>query len=256
MKKELHVKYVVFDWGNTLVFDPRYKILEELSREITEKLSQTSNITISPTEVKETFFRIDNSPKYHWVGADHFGQEEKIIQVLLNELGMERRHAVFVAPEILISYRKKWEEQVKSSYLNQEIKETLIELKNRGIKLGIFSNMRPYTLEASLEWMKIRDLFDHIRTSDEVGSHKSPKTLRQFIKENGFEPEETVYIGDDPKRDVEVAKAIGSYTILFIPPKEFVDEKQMAWRNSEVTVKPDATIRKFSELKDVLFKLS
>jgi FMN phosphatase YigB (HAD superfamily) len=64
-------------------------------------------------------------------------------------------------------------------------------------------------------------------------------------------PEKTIYIGDDPLKDVETPKKLGIKMILFVPPKKY--QKPLPWRRYDIKpkVKPDLRIKKLAELKKI-----
>lgn len=270
-QKPIYVKHAAFDWGNTLVYDPRYALFTKISKEISQKFKEKYNKYVSPEIITVEYLEIDK--KSHFVGATHFGQEEEIVQALLGSLGMPISDSVLYASEILTSYRRMWESYVRTFPLNNEIKDTLTTLKERGISLSVFSNERKYTCNAALAWMGIRDLFNVVATSDELDKEKpDPEVLREFLKKCGYKPEESAYVGDDVYRDIFWAARGGMKTILYKPPGEFrmkytvrtdldhsdfvieIAPEHFFYLNIE-DVKPDLIISKFSDLKDFLFKL-
>jgi 2-haloalkanoic acid dehalogenase type II len=56
---------------------------------------------------------------------------------------------------------------------------------------------------------------DHVITFDDTKVHKpDPMPFREFLKRTGFKPEEVLFVGDNPERDVKGAKSAGMKTAL------------------------------------------
>lgn len=87
---------------------------------------------------------------------------------------------------------------------------TLIRLKEMGLKLGIITNG-----EHDLQWNKLRllnfdYLFDEIVISGDVGAQKPESKPFEVMSEKlGIEPENLLYVGDNPLNDVEGSRKAG-----------------------------------------------
>ena len=87
---------------------------------------------------------------------------------------------------------------------------TLIRLKEMGLKLGIVTNG-----EHDLQWNKLRllnfdYLFDEIVISGDVGVQKPESKPFEVMSEKlGIEPENLLYVGDNPLNDVEGSRKAG-----------------------------------------------
>lgn len=89
------------------------------------------------------------------------------------------------------------------------IKELLIDLKNAGVILGIFTGKGRTSSLITLNFLGIRDLFDMIVTGDDVKNHKpSPEGILKFIQTFNLKPEEVLMIGDAPS-DIKAAREAG-----------------------------------------------
>ena len=93
---------------------------------------------------------------------------------------------------------------------------TLIRLKEMGLKLGIITNG-----EHDLQWNKLRllnfdYLFDEIVISGDVGVQKpETKPFEVMSKKLGIEPQNLLYVGDNPLNDVEGSRKAG-YTPVWV----------------------------------------
>ena len=75
------------------------------------------------------------------------------------------------------------------------IREILLELKQRGIILGLVTGRGRITCDDALKFYGIFDWFDQIEGGIETGPSK-PAGLNRILKNFVLKPEETVYVGD------------------------------------------------------------
>ena len=126
--------------------------------------------------------------------------------------------------------------------------ETVRELVKRGYKVGIISDLVG-TIEID-EWLDkdgIRDLFCTVQQSS-VTMLRKPHPAIYFLalEESGVRPEESVFVGDNLKRDIIGAKqtCFGGTVAVDYPgaaPLKLTEEN-----------KPDCIIHSFDELLNVL----
>lgn len=91
--------------------------------------------------------------------------------------------------------------------------ETLIKLKQKGMKLGIVSDAPSVNAWIRLVEMGIVDFFDVVITLHDTGKKKPSKIpFMKAVKGIGTEPEKILFVGDWPERDIQGAKAIGMKT--------------------------------------------
>jgi putative hydrolase of the HAD superfamily len=103
--------------------------------------------------------------------------------------------------------------------------ETLEMLKSKNLKLGIITDATREKALVRLNAMDITKFFDIIITYDE-SKVKKPNELpfRMTIEKLGLEPEETLFVGDSLRRDIEPAKKIGMKILLI---KKYKDLKKI-----------------------------
>ena len=129
-----------------------------------------------------------------------------------------------------------------------DVKETIIELHKRGYKLGIIANT--ITETEIPDWMEddqVTEYFGSVILSSKVGYRKpNPEIYWLAARELGVEPENCVYVGDNPVRDVEGTHAAGyGMMILINEPATLAKEPPTG------EFKPDHTIEKISDLLDI-----
>ncbi|RKZ03399.1 MAG: hypothetical protein DRQ04_02425 [Candidatus Hydrothermota bacterium] len=163
-------------------------------------------------------------------------------------------HAISAIEEILSANRifltsedRKWLEDIyvemhaRHLELFPGVKDTLQFLRSKDIHLGIISDIDDSLLYATLSRRGIKDLFDSITTSEEVGVGKpNPLIFRKALKKARLRPEWCIYVGNSVRHDVIGAKRIGM-TAVFLGREPEVD--------------PDYVAGDFNELREILQKL-
>lgn len=94
------------------------------------------------------------------------------------------------------------------------LEDLLATLMQRGIKLGIVSNGGTKMQSLKLKAMGLDRLFDVVVISEEAGVAKpDPAIFGLALERLGVEPEEAVFVGDNPTNDVAAAHALGMRTL-------------------------------------------
>jgi HAD superfamily hydrolase (TIGR01509 family) len=129
-----------------------------------------------------------------------------------------------------------------------EAKNVIIELSQRGYCLGIISNV--ITEREIPEWLEADGLapyFKSVVLSSVFGRRKpDPAIYLEASRRAGVDPAHSVYVGDNPKRDVVGTRQAGfGMVILMMDPTELAQEP-IAAEN-----RPDLIIHEFSELLNV-----
>ena len=93
------------------------------------------------------------------------------------------------------------------------VKDTLINLSNFGLKLGILSDAPSREAWIRMYILKIHKIFDEVVTFDDTGFHKPAKEPFVKIKELlNIDYHECLMVGDWPERDIKGAKQFGMKT--------------------------------------------
>ncbi|MBU4245904.1 MAG: HAD family hydrolase [Nanoarchaeota archaeon] len=245
---QIPVKYVLWDYGNTLMLDPFPEVLEKIAPKCAKELGKTGQ-QISEKRFIEAW-RSANL-RINYLHCTHFAQEEPILADALRSLGVTPAGIMMLAPKILQIYRAELEAHIKNEPRNKEIREVLDWINRKGFVQGLFSDDRFWDLRASIGWMNIDKFFSGIVVSDEIGIEKpDPKIFDRLLGMLEAEPKDCAYIGDNPLRDVECAKKKGMFTILYKRPME----ESTPWRDYKINPKflPDAKITSLADLKNIL----
>ena len=95
-----------------------------------------------------------------------------------------------------------------------DVLPSLSTLKKKGLTLGIISYMASMSDVIGME-LGLTGKVSVIVTSLEIGFEKPhPKIFLEALERAEVKPEETIYVGDQPKSDVDGARAIGINPIL------------------------------------------
>ena len=131
---------------------------------------------------------------------------------------------------------------------HDDVKDTLLELKRRGYKLGIIANT--ITETEIPDWMchdQVADCFQTVILSSKVRLRKPDPAIYLLASRCiGSVPENCAYVGDNPVRDVEGAVDAGYGSMILYEDAGTADREGKA-----PTVKPDYRIKAIRELLDL-----
>lgn len=95
------------------------------------------------------------------------------------------------------------------------VRSTLIKLKEKQVKLGVVSDAPKIKAWLRLSEMRLTDFFDVVVTLDDTGKYKPHhmpfKAALELLK---LTPQEVLFVGDNPTRDIKGAKEVGMKTAL------------------------------------------
>lgn len=141
-----------------------------------------------------------------------------------------------------------WRDHDGRRVARDDVKSTLIELDRRGYTMGIIANT--ITETEIPDWMVedgVAHLFKTVLLSSKVRLRKpDPAIYLLACRAIDKAPENCAYVGDNPIRDVQGTREAGYGLMIRIDePDTLVQEPQ------EVTLHPDYTITKISDLLDI-----
>ncbi len=121
-------------------------------------------------------------------------------------------------PHALNMYHSYWDALLDEMCVYEGLPEFMRELKDKGMSIGVGTNMTAYIQYEKLERLKLAPYVDFLVTSEEVGVEKPDKKLfLACVKKSGFKAEECLYVGDSLKNDAYGARAAGLQALLFDP---------------------------------------
>ena len=127
-----------------------------------------------------------------------------------------------------------------------DVVSTLMELKQRGYKLGVIANQN-YGTEDRLNNWNLRQLFDVIAASAELSMAKpDPAIFEWALNQADCRPQNAVMVGDRMDNDMAPANRLGMHTVRLL-------RGLGAYHNPQTDdEKPEYTISSLAELHDLL----
>ncbi|MDF2956328.1 MAG: FMN and 5-amino-6-uracil phosphatase YigB [Candidatus Alkanophagales archaeon MCA70_species_2] len=244
------MRAVLFDVYGTLLFAPLkaiYRRASELSGTLKSK-----GYALRVEDVLTVFGR-----KWLEYSEGKIKDDREYLCACLRELCCNAPVSENLINEILFFYTSK-----TSARLFPGVKETLEDLKVRGLKLGVVSNSTCSKTINDLKMNGIYEYFDTFCISSEVCILKpDPRIFLKALAALGASAAEAVFVGDRPQEDIAGARAVGMRTILFQPQLE-----EEIWSTSDLFLKPlkrvscseeceaDAVVRDIREVVSIIDK--
>lgn len=140
----------------------------------------------------------------------YFENGKPAIDELLNELGCMGRKE-----ECLEAYR----EQIPEITLYDGVVDLILELKSKGIKVGIITDGRVSGQKRKIQALGLDKLIDDIIITDELGGTQFRKpcdiAFRIMQRRWGLPFEQMVYVGDNAEKDFQAPKQLGMRALYF-----------------------------------------
>ena len=140
----------------------------------------------------------------------YFENGKPAIDELLNELGCMGRKE-----ECLEAYR----EQIPEITLYDGVVDLILELKSKGIKVGIITDGRVSGQKRKIQTLGLDKLIDDIIITDELGGTQFRKpcdiAFRIMQRRWGLPFEQMVYVGDNAEKDFQAPKQLGMRSVFF-----------------------------------------
>lgn len=120
-----------------------------------------------------------------------------------------------------------------------DVLPTLIELKQRGIRLGVISNFDS-RLHDVLHALELDRLYDSIHISTRVGAAKpDPAIFQAALAAHHIEPHKAWHVGDSLREDVEGAADAGINAILLDRNNHHADNPQRITNLNQLLTFPE-----------------
>ena len=203
------IKAVLFDIGNTLV-----KYDYGLPEEVFQKVLFSLGISRSLDDIKKAFLNAEkeaedtNLPSSSGkIKCEEFWYQWNSLVLKCLQMGENVE-----LPKIIHS---KWMDFVDST-LYPEVREVLLELKQRGLKVGLISNGYEEEINLVLEKADLeKTTFDIIVGVDTIKKVKpNPDIFRYAIDKLDVKPEEAFFVGDNVEADYKGAENAGIHALL------------------------------------------
>ncbi len=168
---------------------------------------------------------------------DGYKDKTELFRELVEELPWKTKPELY---ELLEYYQTHY---VRNAILMDQAKEVVQYLKTK-YRIGLITNGRSIIQYGKIDRLGIRDEFEFILVSEEVGIKKPhPQIFEIAIDRLQVRPEECIYIGDHPKNDIEGAGKSGMKTIWM--------KVNQPW-NPDLTITPVHEINRLEELLGLL----
>ena len=217
-------KYIFFDWGYTLI-------------------SKFENVDNKINNILE---------KYNLKWDDIF-RKWKNYQIL-NSLGRATEKEIYKDLSAILNITEEDLEKIdtlllQSHILDDETRETIVKLYEKGYCLGIISNNSIRNVEYILKREDIRKYFKKVVISEEVKERKP--NLKVYMKAFEEIPKEEynkiAFVSDELLEDLLGVKVLGVKTIWY---EQNINNK---WKKKEdILIEPDYKIKSMKELLDII----
>jgi putative hydrolase of the HAD superfamily len=206
----LVIKAVFFDLYNTLLtYDPPREVIEA-------RILQDFGIEASPEALLRPILTADEFIyQEHARSSISKRSKEETMALYTQYHGIVLQEAGLAASqEVILGILGKWMSFDLKMVLYDDVVPALTNLKERGLILGLISNVdrdiAPLYQRLGLsDWLKV------MVTSQEVGFNKpQPEIFLAALKEAGVKPPEAIYVGDQYQIDVVGANGVGMRGIL------------------------------------------
>jgi len=205
----LKIMAVLFDMGNTLI-----KYDYESPEEVFHRILLSLNISKSLDNIKEAFLSAKNEARD--VGLpSYFGKMEceeywnRWDSLVLKHLGIAEH------VELGKIVQSRWFDFLDCTFY-PEVREVLLELRRRGLKVGVISNGYEEEIAFVVEKAGLeKTTFDIIVGVDTIKKAKPDQDIFKYASSKlNVKPEETIFVGDSVELDYEGAENAGIHAVL------------------------------------------
>ncbi len=143
------------------------------------------------------------------------------IQKTLEKLNMRfKPNLIYQATNIY------WNYIIKNMTLYPNVKNVLEKIKENNLLISIVTDLTADIQNKKLLKLQIEGYIDFLITSEEAGVDKPNKKVMELtLKKMNLNPNETIFVGNNPKTDIQVAHNIKSESILFDFNKKYIEKK-------------------------------
>ncbi len=202
------IKTVVFDIDNTLYsFDRAHSAaLEALISYAGQKLGMDRETFMSA--LKETQQRLE----------EYIGDKAAVHNRTIRFQNLLESRGLSLYPHVLEMDSVYWDTLIVSSVPSPGALETIKELKERGIRIGIGTDMTARVQFRKLEFLGLLPYVDFFVSSEEAGAEKpDPALFARCVEKAGCAAQECLFVGDNRKKDILGAREAGLRAVWYCP---------------------------------------
>lgn len=187
------IKAIIFDLDDTLY---SYNELNE------QGINEICNYTCEKLEIKKEKF------------YEAFDKAKKDVKTALGDVASSHNRLLYCQKTLenlnenpfsiaLEMYEVYWQHILKNMKLKANVLEVLKFCKQKKIKIGICTDLTAHIQHRKIRKLEIDEYIDGIVTSEEAGVEKPNfKMYNKILEKLDVTPEETLFIGDNLKKDV------------------------------------------------------
>jgi len=204
------IKAVFFDLYNTLVH------YEPPQEELQAKALKELGVDVSPEVLRRPIVAA-NEFIYNQIARRPLSDrstEEKMALYIQYQETVFREAGIKYDQKLVLGLLGKMQQTKMNLVLFDDVAPALTDLKSRGIKLGLISNVEQDMTE-TMTRLELPSWLEIIVTSQDGGASKPrPEIFQEALRRAGVQPPEAIYIGDQYQVDVIGANGAGMKGIL------------------------------------------
>ncbi|NDJ18175.1 HAD hydrolase-like protein [Myxacorys almedinensis A] len=140
---------------------------------------------------------------YPTTSLEEFKQLKKLSS---REILKQAKISVFVVPFLVKRFNAEFGQSIQQLPIFPGMRETLLELKQRGDWLGIVSTNSEKNIRSFLETQRLSDVFAQVVSSSRPFGKS--RLIKKIVRQHGFASDALFYVGDET-RDIEAARKSG-----------------------------------------------
>lgn len=202
------IKTIIFDIDNTMYsYDDAHAVA---FARLLEYVQQELGLS------REEFMSIHNEMYSELI--DYMGDCAAIHNRMIRYVNILERLGKPLYPHAMKMYRIYWDTLLDNMTVSEGLLDAMRELKQRGIRIGIGTDMTAVIQIEKLERMNALRYVDFIVSSEEAGAEKpAGRMMDRCLEKAGCERRECAFVGDNPKKDCRGAVDAGMKAILYSP---------------------------------------
>ena len=201
---------MLFDFGGTL-YD--YRTLERANRESLVALARWSGIEANSKEIELAYRKALRRTFYAYLPRAYYLHHDLFLDALagmLEAFGVALERTLFERYQVMLREAHK-----RDLVLREGVPDTLRTLRERGILVGLVSNIDRDQLAYLSQAARLPEHFDWMLSSEEARSCKPDLAIfEEAIRRTGCAPQETVFVGDTLAQDIAGANRVGMGSVL------------------------------------------
>jgi putative hydrolase of the HAD superfamily len=204
------VRAVLFDFGGTL-FD--YETVAPGERESIVALARWAGAKEDAKEILRAYRGSLKRVFYDYLPRPYYLHRDLFRDALL---GMAESLQLTLTDDQFARYRAlQWERRARDFVLREGVLATLAALRERGLHLGIVSNIDDDQLGHMLELSQLEPHFHSVLSSEYAQSCKPDSGIfTEALRRAECDPHEALFVGDSLQQDIAGANRLGLQSVL------------------------------------------